>query len=321
VTLEHVRLLVTVADVGSFTAAAKRSGRAQSAVSQAMASLETAVGFKVWDRSERAVMLTERGRLLVAAGRRVLAEVDRMRELSDGFRAGPDERLAISVDAIFPPRALVTLARSLKDAFPSLVLRLETDTLAAVGARVARRECDIGIAGPFGASDDLERVAVGSVLLVPVAAPDHPLARVRGRIPTGVASAETQIVLSEHRGAQGEEPSTPTPDQAVIAHQTWRVMDLSAKRELLLGGLGWGNLPEPLVRDDLAEGRLVRLELEAWNDEEHRLPLALVFRPGVKKRPIVRWLLEHMPSLCATWGVGLTPDRTPTPRRPSTPRS
>jgi DNA-binding transcriptional LysR family regulator len=92
----------------------------------------------------------------------------------------------------------------------------------------------------------------------------------------------------------------------VISQQTWRVADLVTKRELLLGGLGWGNLPEPLVRDDLKRGDLVRLNLAAWTDDEHRLPLALVFSPGIRTRPIVRWLIANVPPLCAEWGVGLS---------------
>jgi DNA-binding transcriptional LysR family regulator len=299
VTLDHVRTLVAVANEGNFSAAARRLGRVQSAVSQAMAALESFVGFKVFDRSGRVVALTERGRLLVVAGRRLLDEADRMRDLSEAFRAGRDERLALAVDAIFPSRALVSLAHAMRSAFPSLALRIETDTLASIGARIARRECDVGIAGPLGTSEGLERVAVGSVLLIPVAARNHPLAAVGGRIATDVAAAETQVVLSEHGlGA--------SPDQGVIAAQTWRVADLSAKREFILGGLGWGNLPEPLVREDLRRGDLVRLALAAWHDEEHRLPLALVFAPAIRRRPIVRWLVSSVPGLCASWGVGLS---------------
>ena len=233
VTLEQLRLFVAVVDEGSFSAAARRLGRAQSAVSQAMAVFESYVGFALWDRGERAVAVTERGRPLIVAARRVLAEVDRMREVSEVIRTGRSERLTLAVDAVFPAHGVVGLATALKAAFPGVELRLDTDTLGAVSARVARREYDVGIAGPVGAIDVLERVAVGSVLLVTVAAADHPLAAVRGRISSEMASAETQIVLSEHGVGL-------SPDQAVLAHQTWRVADLSTKRELILGGLGLG---------------------------------------------------------------------------------
>ncbi|MEO7113791.1 MAG: LysR family transcriptional regulator [Polyangiaceae bacterium] len=300
VTLDQLRVLLSVADEGGFSAAARRLGRVQSAVSQSMASLEALVGFKVWDRSERAVKLTERGRPLVPAARRVLAEAAKMGEISDALHSAKSERLSIAVDAIFPPRALVTLISALKQAFPSLALRVDTDTLASISTRVARHEFDIGIAGPLGISDALERIAVGSVLLVPVAARSHPLAQIKGRIASDVIANETQIVLSE-RGVAGG-----SPDQGVVSQQTWRVADLVTKRELLLGGLGWGNLPEPLIRDDLKRGDLVRLNLAAWTDEEHRLPLALVFSPAIRARPLVRWLITNVPPLCSEWGVGLS---------------
>lgn len=297
VTLDQIRVLVSVADEGGFSAAARRLGRVQSAVSQSMASLEVMVGYKIWDRSERTISLTERGRVLLVAGRAVLGEVERMRETSEALRTGKTERLTLCVDAIFPARGLVSLASSLRAAFPGIALRLDTDTLASVGARVSRREADVGIAGPVGTFDALERVAVGSVLLVPVASRGHRLAGLAGRITTEVIRSETQIVLSE-RGA-GE-----SPDQAVISEAIWRVADLSTKREFILGGLGWGNLPEPLIQDDLRRGDLVRLQLEAWNDEEHRLPLALVYPSTLRKRATLIWLVENVPVLCAAWGVG-----------------
>ncbi len=43
-TLDQLRVLVAVAETGSFSAAARRLGRVQSAVSQSVQSLETALG-------------------------------------------------------------------------------------------------------------------------------------------------------------------------------------------------------------------------------------------------------------------------------------
>ncbi len=298
VTLDHLRVLIAVADAGSFSAAARALGRVQSAVSQSMAAFESFSGIKVWDRSERKVSLTERGRVLVGGARRVLAESERLREVARALEAGTEGRVSICVDSIFPARALVSLAVEMQRAFPALELRLDTDTLASVAGRVARRECDVGIAGPLAQSEALERVAVGSVLLVPVAARAHRLAAIPSPVPGSAAREETQIVLSESDRAA-------SPDQGVLARRTWRVVDLATKRELILGGLGWGNLPEPLIRDDLSRGDLVRLEIEAWTTDEHRLPLALVFPPGLRRRPVVRWLIANVPPLCTSWGVGI----------------
>jgi DNA-binding transcriptional LysR family regulator len=297
VTLDHLRVLVAVAESGSFSAAAREIGRVQSAISQAMASLEESVGFKIWDRTDRAIALTDRGRRLLGEARRVLGEIDRMRDAVKGLRGGKREKLSLCVEAVFPPRALVALVHAMEEAFPGLELRIETDTLGAIAARVARREADVGIAGPVASSKSLERIAVGSVLLVPACAPSHPLAALPSPIPVEQLRAERQIVLSE----RGEAHS---PDQAVLSDRTWRVVDLSTKRELIAGGLGWGNLPVFMMGPPAA---LVQLDVEAWNEDEHRLPLGLVFPPGLRSRPIVRWLLGNLPPLCASWGVGLPP--------------
>ncbi|HEX6243894.1 MAG TPA: LysR family transcriptional regulator, partial [Polyangiales bacterium] len=53
VTLDQLRALVSVAQEGSFSAAARKLSRVQSAVSTAMANLEQQLGVAVWDRSEK----------------------------------------------------------------------------------------------------------------------------------------------------------------------------------------------------------------------------------------------------------------------------
>jgi DNA-binding transcriptional LysR family regulator len=88
--------------------------------------------------------------------------------------------------------------------------------------------------------------------MVPVASPRHALAAVKGRIHAKHFIQAIQIVLSERA-------DTGVADQGVLSPRTWRVGDLHTKRELLRAGLGWGNLPEHLARDDLRAKKLVVL--------------------------------------------------------------
>lgn len=48
---------------------------------------------------------------------------------------------------------------------------------------------------------------------------------------------------------------TEGDDFGVLGARSWRLADLGAKHALLMAGVGWGNMPEPIVRDDLAAGR------------------------------------------------------------------
>jgi DNA-binding transcriptional LysR family regulator len=50
-------------------------------------------------------------------------------------------------------------------------------------------------------------------------------------------------------------------DFGVIGSRTWRLSDLGSKHMLLKAGIGWGNMPLPLIEEDLAAGRLVALKL------------------------------------------------------------
>jgi DNA-binding transcriptional LysR family regulator len=61
VTLDQFRSFAAAADEGSFSAAGRRLGRAQSVVSQTLANMEGQLGLKLFDRSTRIPVLTEAG--------------------------------------------------------------------------------------------------------------------------------------------------------------------------------------------------------------------------------------------------------------------
>jgi DNA-binding transcriptional LysR family regulator len=117
---------------------------------------------------------------------------------------------------------------------------------------------DIGISGVEATLPGIERIKVGGVDLIPVAAPHHPLATERAHAP-GAARDFVQLVLTDRSTL------TEGRDFSVIGVRTWRLADLGSKHALLLAGIGWGNMPEPMVREDLAAGRLQRLNLSEWS--------------------------------------------------------
>ena len=79
VSLDQLRTFIAAADEGSFSAAGRRLGRAQSVVSQTMANLESQLGVRLFERSGRYPVLTAEGRTLLADARAVIADVDSMK--------------------------------------------------------------------------------------------------------------------------------------------------------------------------------------------------------------------------------------------------
>jgi DNA-binding transcriptional LysR family regulator len=292
ITLDQLRILATVVDEGSFSAAARKLQRVQSAVSTAMANLEDQLTIPLWDRSQRSATLTEAGKSVVGAARRVLAEVDALRTLAAGMNLGLEASVSLCVDAVFPLTALVEMCRAFEKEFPRVALRIDVQTMSAVADSVLEGAATVGVASSLAHAPKLERRALSPIRMVPVVGARHPLAKKRGRIRSSELDEHVQIVLSERVEAA-------SPDQGVLSSRTWRVHDLTAKREMLRAGLGWGNLPEHLARGDLDKGRLVRIRPEAWADDEHTIHLAVIYRRDTTLGPAHRWILEQISTLCA----------------------
>ena len=307
-TLDQLRALIAVIEEGSFSAAARKLHRVQSAVSTSMANLETQLGIPLWDRSTKVARLTEQGQAVLAAARKVCTEVDALRKLAAGMVLGLEASVSLCVDILFPVTALVDLCERFRNEFPSVDLRVDTQTMTGVSARVIEGSATIGVASPMGVTAGLERKVLTTIQMIPVVSPQHPLAALRGPIPTTRLRDSIQLVLSELQG-EGH------PDQAVLSSRTWRVRDLHTKHALLRAGLGWGNLPEHLVRDDLRTGRLVTIRVEAWGKDEHKLYLSAVYRGDVTFGPAHRWLLAQLEQLCLR-DADHPPPRPPARDRP-----
>jgi len=296
VTLEQLRTLRAVAREQSFSAAARSFGKVQSAVSQSMERLERQLGVRLFDRSAKSVRLTQAGTVVAAAADRVCEEAGALGELAASLRAGAETKLAIVVDSLVPTGALVSFAREFEGEHPGVELTLLTETLSAVTALVRAKGASFGIAAAAADFEGLERSHVGEVRMTPVCAKSHPLARRRGPLDERALGEAVQIVLSERVTEMRDRGGTA--DQAVLSRRTWRVVDLATKHALLRGGLGWGNMPEHLVRGDLQRGTLVPLRVAAWGRDEHRLSLLLVRRAGAVDGPVARSARGRLSTLC-----------------------
>jgi DNA-binding transcriptional LysR family regulator len=302
VTIEQLRTLRAVAEAGSFSAAARKLGRVQAAVSQSIDRLEAQLGLRLFDRTGRLPRLTAHGEAVVAAAAKVGADVEALDELVAGLRQGAERTLSIVVDVLFPTESLVAFAKEFAREHPDVRLVLFTDVLSAVTAHVRERRSAWGIAIEDADLTDLDRRPIANVRLLPVAAPGHPLARRKGSLDGAALADAVQIVLGEHRhdgDGDGDGDGT-TGDHGVLSSRTrtWRVVDLATKKALIAGGLGWGHMPEHTIRDELRARRLVQLRLDAWGAEPPRRSLVLVWRRHAVMGPVARWAQERLSGLC-----------------------
>ncbi|WP_257098619.1 LysR family transcriptional regulator [Pseudovibrio flavus] len=146
--LISLRSLVAIVEEGSFSAAAKRINRTQSAISLQIAKLEERLNAKLLERTSRTIVLTPAGETFVSYARRIL-------ELADEAVlavTAPEEAtlLRVGFAEYLVPEHLHTLLARFRRAHPNCDLSLILGTGTPMLEALERGELDIVFCGPDG---------------------------------------------------------------------------------------------------------------------------------------------------------------------------
>ena len=294
-TLDQLRVLVTISAAGSFSAAGRSLGRVQSAISQAVSTLEDAQGVELFDRTRHRPTLTPIGRMLVEQARVVLASANRFEAIAAGTRQGLEPALALAIDPLVPTEPLIDSLRALRDTFPDLPVSFSTEGVGGAERRLRSGSASLAFCLLLpSVPDDLMAYPVTDLRLVPVAAADHPLARLGRTLERADLEAHVQLVLSDTQGFEG-------PSHGVIGTRIWRFVDLRRRLDFLLAGFGWCKMPSFVVDRHLAEGRLVELDIS----DDSIVPRGSipVYAAHVRTRALGQggcWLLRDLQGRLAT---------------------
>lgn len=293
-TLDQIQLLLAVVDHGSFSGAARKLNRAQSAVTYGIQKLEAQLGVALFDRSSYRPSLTDAGRALLPRARRIVEETAALRDQAQGLAGGLEAELTVVIDAMFPMPRLVEALRAFTAKFPTVPPRIYVQSMGAGAEFVLNGTCMIGLL-PLVFSDTagLQHVPLLTVQLLPVVAQDHPLAQLDGPIPTDVIRRHLQLVLTDRSAL------TEGRDYGVLSSQTWRVADLGTKHAMLLAGLGWGSMPTHLVADDVRDGRLKVIHPAEFDARTAHLVMGAAHLASRPLGPAALWMMQHFSETAA----------------------
>ena len=196
-TLDQMRVLVVVAEAGSFSAAARRLGRVQSAISQSIQAMEATLGVALFDRSTRTPALTEAGQAIVNDARAVLEGAKAMRAHAESIAADVEPEMTLAVDSMFPTPLLMA-SNALRHEFPDLPATVFTEALGGAEQRLRDGAARMAIYTlPGGATRDLSAQFLTRVALTPVVAAGHPLAREPAPLGREALEPYVQLVLTD----------------------------------------------------------------------------------------------------------------------------
>jgi DNA-binding transcriptional LysR family regulator len=288
---DQIRVFLTVAETGTFSAAGKALGRVQSAISYAINNLEDALQVQLFDRSQKRPQLTEAGRQLLADAKAVDLKMQGLQARAKGMSLGLEANLSIGVDVLFPMDVIAAALSTLNQEYPSLAIELHTESLGATAQLLLNNTCQLAIVGPLlPEHDSFELHPLKPLLSLPVCAPSHPLANTSEPVTQNDLADFTQLVLSDRSEL------TKNKDFGVLSVKSWRLSDIGAKQELLRAGLGWGFLPEYMARQDLSNEDLVEIDMEVRLLLARSLTCSVAYRrdrpPGPGGQRLMQLLIE-----------------------------
>lgn len=287
--LDQLRMFVAAVDGGSFTAAGRRLGKVQSAVSQGIANLEVDLGLDLFDRATRKPGLTAEGQRLLAYARAVLQQVDDLNAAAQGLAEGEETEIRIALDDAIMMPSLFKIFGDFGAKFRATRMEIYSSVSPDVPGMVARGEADLGLMfSSLVVQKSVEQTFIGNLPFVTVCRPDYPLAALK-TVKASDLLPFRQVMI---RSPQGQELGQFPP----LSTQVWFASNFHATRELVLQGIGWAYLPKHFVDEAVAAGRL-SIPNSVFEHRSWSPPVELVLPKRLATGPATRWLSDRLKEL------------------------
>lgn len=278
VSLDQWQALVAVVEYGSYAAAADALEKSQSTITYAIQKIETELDVKLFELHGRKAELTAAGETLHRRAQILVNEAKTLERTSRHLRDTQKAELTLAVDEIFPSDVMFAALSEFCDEHPFTRVEILESVLSGPGQSLLDQQADLAITGLMltGYACDL----LHNVILLPVAAADHPLNN-RGR--------EVSLQdLSQYRQFVVRDGVINNRRDAgwLGAEQRWTFSNICSSVAAVAGGYGFAWLPVNRIEHLLDSGVLVQLPLEGGMVRE--IPTYLAYSETGVVHPVVR---------------------------------
>lgn len=251
--LNALRVMQAVVEAGSFAKAAEQLHKTQSAISYQVSKLEQQLGGALFDRSQYRAQLTPLGSRILEEGQRLLLQADNLDRIAEQFRLGWEPNLEVVIDGMLPLPPILQVLKSMTDMDIPTRIQLRTEFLGGVQQRFERAQADLMLALVHEPSEQLEQQRLAPINTMLMTSPAHPLA---GQSHCTLETLRQYVELTVHDSSFDRAHGGR---QTFGGEKVFYLSDFAAKKAAICQGLGFGWLPEFLVEDELAEGKLVEV--------------------------------------------------------------
>ncbi len=264
-----MRAFVGVAQLGSFSEAARSLRLSPSVVTRAIADLEARLGLVLLNRTTRSVKLTERGAIYLESCREVLEAVEGAERRARGEDAQPRGALTVAAPILFGRLHVLPVVTALLLRHPELSVRL---SLSDRNVQLVEEGVDAAVRIGGLADSSLIAVRLGVVARVLVASPAYLEARGAPRSPADLATHDT--IAFEALDTVNEWRFGPDGKTVVRVEPRLSVNGAEAALDAAEASVGITRALSYQARERVAAGRL-RLVLQEHAVDD--LPVSLVY--------------------------------------------
>lgn len=257
--LKQFEAYLWVATLGSFRRTAERLHTSQPAISARIATLESALGVRLFERDRSTVSLTSKGQELLPYAEKLLRLVGNIQEkagasssLSGVIRLGVSETL---VHAWVP-----SFLGLLDESCPNVDVEIVVDVTAVLQVELTARSLDLAFLNGPVADPGIDSVALPPFPMVWAASPSIDLSTTgkvslgelaNYRLLTPARNTRPFIEVSKAFGAVGDWPARIVPSSS-----------LAACIQMTLSGIGIGVLPRQVIEPQINSGALVEISCD-----------------------------------------------------------
>ena len=258
-TPESLKMLQTIAQLGSFAAAARDMGLVPSALSYRVRQMEESLDVLLFDRSSRQARLTAAGQELLSEGLRLLKDMDSIAHRIKRVATGWESQFTIVVDTVINHQVVMDLCQRFYESNPPTRLRLREETLSGTLFALTSGQADlaIGVVLQEDLPSGLRFEEIGPVMqCVFAVAPGHALAKDSQPLSDDAIRAHRAVAVAD---------TIPQGNGITIGllagQDVFTVPSMTVKLDAQLRGMGAGFLPLPIAQPYLNSGQLVACEV------------------------------------------------------------
>jgi len=254
-TLDQLKSLQAIVEGGSLRAAAQNLHRTQPTISVAIKKLEDELGLQIFDRGEYRNKLTPQGKALYEKAKLVLGQAQSFKSLAKQLATGQELEVGVAFTSAIPVSPIISTIRQCKIEFPGTRLEVYSENGMGPLDLLENGQASILILPWIQNIDKLESMHFMNVNLISVIAAHSPLLQEYEVVPKAVMKTHSQVIISGRKSSNTSYGILEGGDQ-------WRVNDYQTKKEIIMQGMGWGFLPEHLIKEELAQGLLAPIRVE-----------------------------------------------------------